>query len=231
MQQKLEGIILSSTKISDSVRIINIYTNLCGRKSCFLRSSSNKKSKHISNFIHALSIINFECDIRINREISYINEISLNYFYETITINPYKSSIAFFLAEIIDKTLREEEKNQEMYSFLTSQLVAFDQIKENISIFHLAFLVKYSKYLGIMPDIIYSGNNYLDQSQFFTQDQAYLIELFKNLNYNNISEIKITWQDRIVFLEKIILYYKIKFDIAEFKTHTILKEMFTQLSE
>lgn len=231
MQYKLQGIILSSVKVSDSGRIINIYTDQLGKQAFFLRTSSKKKNRNISAFIHALSIVDFDSEIKDNRNINYIGEISISYHFDSLTVNPYKGSIAFFLAEILDKTLKEEEKNAELWSFLNDQIRSFDGIKENISVFHLSFLAKYTRYLGITPDIVYSDSGYLDQSSFFNSDQAELFEKLKCLDYSDMEGFKINWQDRISFLEKITMYYKIKHDIPEFKTHTILKDLFSQIKD
>lgn len=231
MQYKLQGIILSSVKVSDSGKVINMYTDQLGKQTFFLRATSKKKGKNNSGLIHALSIVDFDSDIKENRNINYIGEISINYHFDSLTVNPYKSSIAFFLAEILNKTLKEEEKNTELWSFLNDQIISFDRIKENISVFHLSFLAKFTRYLGITPDIIYSDGHYSDQSSFFTSEQAELFEKLKSLDCSEIGNFKINWQDRISFLEKTTMYYKIKHDIPEFKTHTVLKDLFSQIND
>ena len=80
-----------------------------------------------------------------NRQLQRI-KVKANYAYKNIPFNVLKSSVALFLAEVLNKCLKEEE-NRSLYCFLENSLIEFDR-GEFDSQFHIRFLVGLSGYLG-----------------------------------------------------------------------------------
>ena len=57
-----------------------------------------------------------------------------------------------FLSEILSKSILEEEKNKSFYDFIKTSLIWLDS-SENFMNFHIQFITKLLKHLGVSPDI------------------------------------------------------------------------------
>ena len=62
-----------------------------------------------------------------------------------------KISIALFIAEVLYKCIREEEKNKTLFDFLHTSIQLLDEDSSGNNIFHLLFMIKLSKHLGFYP--------------------------------------------------------------------------------
>ena len=103
--------------------------------------------------------------------------------YSSIPFDIYKSSIALFIAEILNKCLKEEVNNKDLFNFLEAELIDLDNNDFN-SQFHIRFLLTLSQYFGISPNIdIYElkiwGNSLKIKTTNITRKYAYLIEKIK----------------------------------------------------
>jgi DNA repair protein RecO (recombination protein O) len=71
--------------------------------------------------------------------------------YEQIPTDIRKSTIALFLAEILQHSIREEQANPSMFTFLETAFLWLDA-HEQVSNFHLVFLLELTRHLGFYPD-------------------------------------------------------------------------------
>ena len=78
-----------------------------------------------------------------------------------------KSTIALFLLEVISKSIREHEKNEDMFEFIYDSLCALDSDEKLNPDFHLLFLVHFSRYLGFSPH-----ENYSEKMPFFEMSEG-----------------------------------------------------------
>lgn len=78
--------------------------------------------------------------------------------YESIHTSVVKQSIVLFLSEILTSAIQEEENNTLLYEYLERSLIWFDS-HEQISNFHLLFLLNLTKFLGFYPDVSQSNKN------------------------------------------------------------------------
>ena len=77
-----------------------------------------------------------------------------------IYFDPIKSSIIFFLNEILQKTLKTKESDIELLSFIISRMKYLDLTDRPIN-FHLFFLLDYAGYLGFYPKFDEEKSNHL----------------------------------------------------------------------
>src|SRR5690606_20176040 len=131
-----------------------------------------------------------------------IKEVKINHLYTTLHTNVVKSAVVMFLSEVLSSTLKEEEQNETLFSYLENTLLWFDT-HEAYSNFHLLFLLKLTKYLGFYPEINNMEFDYfnLQDGKFeFKPSSKYsvsggnlaLVKTLLNANFDNLSEIKIT---------------------------------------
>jgi DNA repair protein RecO (recombination protein O) len=240
MLHKTRGIVLHYVRYGETSIIAHIYTELFGRQSYIINNVRSKRSSFSLNYFQPLTILDIEAYFKPNRDIQRIKEIkrhvSLDQIYSDIT----KSSITIFIAEVIYKTLREAEANPSMFNFLNHSIQFLDLMNRGISNFHLIFLIQYSKYLGIFPQIQLDQLNEKIENERFAE---HLIEetLFSNLSeearkklseltrksFHNLENISINPQIRIELLDKLVAFYILHFEnIGQINSLKVLKEIF-----
>ncbi len=149
MIQQTKGIVLSSIKYAESSIICRIYTESLGLQSYIVNGVRKKKGKN--TYYQTLTILDLEVYHKEKSGLQRIKECKIDYQYQEAPFHIYKSSVLFFLAEILGKCLKEESPNTHLFSFIESSLIHFDQ-KEFDSAFHLHFLVGLSGFLGFCPE-------------------------------------------------------------------------------
>ena len=99
MLQKTVGIVLHTLKYNDTSNIVDIYTRENGRASFLVSVPRSRKSAVKTVLFQPLSMIEFEADYRPMSNLYRIKEAKSWHPFRTLPYDPYKSSIAMFLAE------------------------------------------------------------------------------------------------------------------------------------
>ena len=142
------AIVLNHLRYGDSSLITDLYTEKLGRQSVFVKGVFSKKSKTRSSFFQPLHLLETDLHHRANRQMQRISNTQIHYQFQNIPYDPVKNCIALFIAEILYKTLKEEESNPKLFDFLYATIQTLDLNHSGTANFHLVFLVHYSRYLG-----------------------------------------------------------------------------------
>ena len=135
---------------------------------------SSKKGKLKASYFQPLTQLELEVVHRDKGTLESIKEAKVLHPYSTLHFDVIKGTLVIFLAEMLKNTIKEEEKNIELFHFLEHSLLWLDK-NENIGNFHILFLLKLSAYLGFYPDTSHINKKYFN-----------LIEgNFQNSNTNN----------------------------------------------
>ena len=134
---KTKGIVLRKINYSETSLIIKVLTPYEGVKSFIYQGAKRKKKK--GNIISSLAIINIEYYQRNDSDLAKISNIELAKIYTSIPFDPYKSSVVFFMNEVINNTIRDNEHNDELYSFLENILQVLD-LTDKFANFSIKFL-------------------------------------------------------------------------------------------
>jgi len=172
-----------------------------------------------------------------------IKEVKMDYIYKNLPFDIKKYSVSLFLIEMIGKSVKEKEPNKEFFDFVRNSLIYLDQTQNNISAFHLVFLIKMSKFLGFQPVSNYSSfNKYFDLREGkFTrnipfhkdylkeQESFYLSKLLNSELEENI-DIAIEREKKQYLIQALVLYYKIHLsDFGKVKTIEIFNKVFDSI--
>ena len=162
MLQKTRGIVLRSIKYGETGMITTIYTEAFGRMSFIMQGIHGKKSSVKCNLLKQLFLLEMEVDYNPGRELQRVKEIKNSSPFGSIPFGIIKSSQSLFLAEVLEKVLREEESRPDLFGFLFRSIQVLDLLEDGINNFHLIFLIQLTRYLGFGP-----SNNYSSTNQFF----------------------------------------------------------------
>ena len=152
MIEKTEGIVLKSIPYRESSNIVQVYTKDWGLKSFIIKGGRKKNAAIHSSLFQPLQLLSLVAYVNPKNNLSQLKEVNilrnLNYIY----CNIIKSSLAFFLTEVITLSLKEELKDEDIYSFLYSSIVELNEKEDKeLKDFHLFFLYDFAKVLGFEP--------------------------------------------------------------------------------
>ncbi|WP_341215254.1 DNA repair protein RecO [uncultured Wocania sp.] len=231
------AIVLSKLKYRDNDLIVKCYTEQLGVVSFLLRGVlKSKKGNSKIAYFQLLSQLQLEIIYKQNRSLQVIKEIKLNYLYASLHSNILKSSIVMFLAEVLANTLKEEEQNTNLFSYIETTLLWLD-VHSEYSNFHLLFLLNLTKYLGFYPEEINTAYNYFNllDGKFETKQQGKytvcgenltLLKTLLGITFDALSSVKINARQRQSFLSMILLYFELH--LGSFKTPKSL-QIFNQV--
>jgi len=220
MLQKTRGIVLHSLKYGETGLITTIYTEAFGRMSFIMQGIHGKKSPVKANLLRQLSLLEMEVDFKQGRELQRVREVKNSSPFATIPYEIAKSSQVLFLAEMLNKVLREEESRPELFEFLYHSIQVLDLMENGIANFHLLFLIQLTRFLGFAPSNNYSAQNQFfdmiagkfvlsppDHPWFLKESESPVLSRLLGMNYQNSTEFKPEQGLRNIFLDFILEYY------------------------
>jgi DNA repair protein RecO (recombination protein O) len=215
-----KAIVISKLKYRDNDLIVKCYTEHFGIQSYLLRGIlKSKKGKLRTAYFQLLSQLEIIVNYRQKRSLQSITEVKPFAFYQSIYSNVAKSAIAMFLAEVLSSILKEEEKNHPLFTYLETTFMWLDT-NDDISNFHLLFLINLSRYLGFYPDLTSSSRDVfnLEDGKFQTQrtnlycisgDELTQFKHLLGINFDAINSVHISSKKRQELLNIILLYFEL----------------------
>ena len=240
MLANTEGIVLHMIKYGDSSVIATIYTREFGKQSYILNAARSKKSKNKAGLLQPMFIVDLVTYQKQNREIQRIKEIKIHQTYQNIPFDLTKTAQAIFLAEVLYKTINEEESYPEMFDFIKHSLLYFDLLEIGSANFHLYFLYRLTEYLGFLPVTTKAGfENWFDLKKgevvayepphpmYINKEATEIFIQLANLKIQNLDSFRVSKNMRTYLLSKIIEFYELHFEnFGAIKSLTVLKEVF-----
>ncbi|MFH1005333.1 MAG: DNA repair protein RecO [Bacteroidota bacterium] len=235
---KTRGIVLRSISYSDTSIIIKIYTELFGLQSYILKGAKIKNAKIKATLFQPLALLELVVYKKEKKHIQFLKEANVEYFFTSIHYEPVKTSIIFFLNEVLLKSIHEEEKNTKLFSFIHHSLQTLDSLKSNFINFHLIFLIQLTKYLGFFP-----RENFSETTPVFDMREGKFVEtiplhtefislpdskLFYELlscNYDSENNFSLSYIQRKKLLNALLLFYRIHISSMEnILSHEVLSQ-------
>ena len=229
MYHQTKGIVLSKTHYSETSIICKIYTLDFGVKSYIINGVRKKKGKSI--YYQPLSLLELTVYHKEKNNLHRIKESKPFYQYQTLPYEVGKSSIGFFIAEVLQKCLKEEEENHSLFTFLSHSLIKLDQEDLNTQ-YHLEFLLELSKHLGFYPNTFNTNHNYFDLiNGTFTNHIPSHKHYFKNTRFlvSLIEGKFIEKKEKNFGLDKLIEYYQLHIEgFNDLKSRDVLETVFNK---
>jgi len=241
MLHTTKGIVIHHFKYGEKSVIAKIYTKKYGLQSYILNGVRNKKSKNKAVYLQPLSLVEINAFYKEKKGLQKIKTIQLDIPFNSIPFNINKSSIAFFIAEVLYKSIKEEEANEQLFDFLYNTIQVLDLKENNYTNFHLVFLAHLTKHLGFYPqkgNVKMNSNIYFDlQEGCFTNLKpphnavidTILSGVFSTIfgtNFDEMEVIEIDTKQRKLLLNSFLDYYSLHLSNFEnLKTLAILEEV------
>ena len=227
MLTKSQIIVLHTIKHGDTGIVVQCYSSTAGRCALYFRASS--KNRVSASLLHKLNILDVVTYSNGSQSMPTIKEISAPYRIAAIRSDICKSSIAIFISELLGRTVREEEANPHLYSFLSSSIQILEHIEHGVPNFHIHFITHLCKMLGFMPMDNYSSATpifdmatakftfapagYVYGTQMLGPEESQLLHALLNTPSTNLEklfcgsqELKINGESRLAYTKRMIEY-------------------------
>ncbi|MCX6284192.1 MAG: DNA repair protein RecO [Bacteroidetes bacterium] len=216
------GIVLHSLKYSETSIIVRIYTEARGLQSYLFKGIRSPKSKTKAGLFQPLTLLEVVASLKEKTSLHTSKEVRLFQPYLSIPFDIRKSSVALFINELLYKSIREEETNQELFDYLWRSCLLLDSAEDSLNCFPLVFTAELTHFLGIQPQPGYTEKKTvfnLSEGQFqvmIPEKDAYILpehgKLFHSLITTTIAEqsrLHLKPAVRRSLLDSILLYYQI----------------------
>ncbi len=240
MLYKTKGIVLHTTDYSESSIIAKIFTEQFGLQSYLVNSVRSKKAKSKSVLFQPCTVLELVVYHKPEKRLHRISEANFLHQFKTITYDVFKSAAALFFAEVVYKSVKEEEGNENLFHFLETVLIFLDENNMSFSNYPAFFLIQLSKYLGSFPE-----NNFNDKYSFFdleegrfvtemkfqantlSRAESFLISKAIEMRFENFSEIAFSITEKRKLLHNLVSYYHLHHAHgSKIISHWILEEVF-----
>jgi len=238
MQVTTKAIVLTALKYGDTSLIVKAFTASDGLKSYMIRGVlSSKKGKLKPAYFQPLTQLEIVANHKNKGTLESIREAKIAYAYQTVYADMAKNAMTLFLAEMLSHSIREEEPNHGLYEFLEVTLQWLDAHDE-ISNFHIHFLLRLTKYLGFYPDTsdIEASCFDLMEGEFtdtpslhpvLTGENLSYFKSFLGIKFDVMHTIKMNKTNRQELLQSLVQYFELHLQgFRKPKSLAVLNEVF-----
>jgi len=239
MLQKTRAVVLHCTEYAEASLIVKAYTAENGMQSFLVNGVRKSKARYAANLFQPLSIIEVVAYIKKPGGLHRVSDVSASPALSNIPYDIVKTTMAIFLGEVLYRSIKEEEINPELFTFIDHAVQILDVHHETVSRFHLCFMLQLSRFLGFFPSGKYDAvTPWFDLKEGTFQEHRpnhpyfldpILSERFYallSISLEDVSEIKLTAQQRKSILEALIGYYELHHTQgSRIKSHEILNEV------
>lgn len=148
-----------------------------------------------------------------------MREVRVAFPNKTIHAHVAKNAMTLFLAEMLALSIHGEEQDRALFRFLETAISWLDE-HDSVANFHIFFLLELTRYLGFYPGEFVEGADSFDlmEGEFGVTSPSLAVvsglqfenfKRFLGINFDAISDIKLSRNDRTALLGIIIHYYEL----------------------
>ena len=238
-----KGIVLRTVKYGDTSIITTVYTELFGVQSYIVKGvrQGSKKSAGKSTFFQPSAILDMEVYHNELKHLQFIKEFQWAYLYEKVLTDVVRNTIAMYVVELLQHSLKQPEANPELFYLIEDTLKQLDRGTDTLSAnLPLYFTLHLGSELGFGMQGNYSLQTpVLDLQEgvfvaerpahpYFVEDKAAITtsQLLSIRFYNDLETIQLNRQLRRELLEAYQTYLSLHIaDFGEMRSLAILQEI------
>ena len=165
-----KAVVLSRLPYSESSLIVNLFTEETGLQTFLFQGAKKKKGL----ILFPLELVEITYYKRNDSSLSKLTEMQSLEPLHHLLDNPLKSSIAFFISELVLICLQTNHQDKKLFRFLSEE-IHWLNLSEELSNYLVWFLAQVSKLEGFQPEIQSNDPKYFElQEGKFTNEQPFL---------------------------------------------------------
>ena len=243
MTHKTKGIVLRTVKYGETSLVVTIFTELFGVQTYMVNGArTTKRTGNKAAMFQPSAMLDLEVYHNDQKSMQRIKECSWAFLYQYILSDVIKNSIALYMVELLQKTLKQPESNSDLFYFCEDALMQLDAAEKNIAAnFALFFSLHLADFFGfkISNSNLKSEEIFLDlkEGEFVLQQPTHpnfihgqhatvTAELLKTRIPAELDQLKLNKQIRRELLLKYQDYYALHIhDFGQMKTLRVLQEI------
>ena len=242
MTHKTKGIVLRTIKFGETSVVVTIFTELFGVQTYMVNGvRTSKKASAKANYFQPAAILDMVVYHSENKAMHRIKEFSWAHLFDTVLTDVIKNSIASYMVELLQKSLKQPEANSDLFYFCEDALMQLDRSSKKIAAnFPVFFALHLAYFLGFkITDNYDDSNNFLDLQEgifidhqpvhphFISEEAALLTsQLLKVMQPYELEDFKLNHLTRRQLLLSYQDYYALHIpEFGQLKTLMVLHEV------
>jgi DNA repair protein RecO (recombination protein O) len=243
MVHATKGIVLRTVKYGDTSIITTVYTELFGIQSYIVKGvrQSSKTSAGKASFFQPAAMLDMEVYHNEQKQLQFIKEYQWSYLYEKVLFDVVRNTVAMFVIELLQHSLKQPEANPELFYLIEDTLKQLDKGNDTLTgNLPLYFTLHLGSELGFQLHGKYSEQTPildLKEGMFVTDHPSHPYCLEDNLAkitseladiqfYNDLENIQLTRSVRRELLQAYQTYLALHIqDFGEMRSFAILQEI------
>lgn len=240
---KTKGIVLKTVKYGETSLVVSIYTQLFGLQSYMVNGvrTFTKKGPGKANLFQPSAILDLVIYHNELKNLQRLKEFKWSFLYANILSDVPRNSVALFMVELLQKTIKEPETNASLFYFIEDALMHLDKAEASVvANFALFFALHLTTFFGFrISDDFSTKNNILDlQNGIFVDERpehphflegqfSYITsQLLKVMQPDELDQLKLNHEFRRSLLQSYQDFYSLHIqDFGTMKTIAILQEV------
>lgn len=232
-------IVLNTMKFAEDKLIVNAISREAARVTLLVRIAHSQRAAVRHTLFQPLAVLEVQWESNPRSTMLKPKGARAALPLYSLQGDPAKSTVAMFLAEFLNHVTRSEFDGGLLFDYIVYALQWFDAADKDFANFHLVFLMRLTRFLGIEPDLTLDEAHYFDlQDGAFTRTRpahAYYIEggdaallpTLWRMNFGTMQVFRLSGAQRSRILEAIITYYRLHLPgIPELKSLDVLRAVF-----
>lgn len=241
MYHHLDCISLRVNRYNDRHSILTALSRQQGRLSLLISSGSGREANRRRALLRPGGRFSCEADLRdVAGRIPPIRDVAQR-GDSIATTDPVQSIITLFLVDFLNTILRDEQPDPLLFDFVDDMLPRLERASgRRLANFHLMFLIKISRYLGVEPDLsTYSRGYVFDMSDavfrptpplnspYLDPAESEAAARLLRINERNLHLYPLTAAQRNRALDVILRYYTLHFaSLRSMKSVEVVRALF-----
>ena len=232
------AIVLNTIPYGDTSVIAHLFSLQRGLLGVIIKGARGSKKSRKQALLQVLTIVEIQINLRENKDLHFLKEIRVLHPYIGIQYSTPKTAQALFIAELLRKSIKEEEKNEDLFEFIANALMFLDESPKELPGFHLKFMLDLSKHLGFYPE-----NNFDVQHPYFqftdgvfhhsfgdtclNAEASNDIHLLMNCSFAELENLQFRRERRKILLRNLMQFYHWHLpSFKELQTPDVLEDVF-----
>lgn len=227
-------------RYSDDSMIVSILTRSRGAVPFLFKVPKGRHSSLKAQLLRPLTMLEIEMDFRERMQMQRIKDMHVDVNYASLPYEPAKEALAMFLGEALYHALKHEERNDELFDFLSAALQWLDLADSAFANFHLCLLIQLTRHLGFFPNTDEAGPGTVFDlmegcfvhaipchGQYLPYAETQMFPHLLKMNFATMHRVHLNRQQRGRILKVLNLYYRLHLpDYPELKSLDVLTELF-----
>lgn len=239
MDEKTQGFVLQSIRYGETSLVVKMYTLNNGLQSYMVKGVRGKASHHRAALFQPMSFLSF---VQYGKPrpggLAFLKDVELDYVYQSIPFVMNKSAILIYLSELLSRTLTQQERNDELYDFVSQSVRWLDLVESGYANFPLYFTLELSRFLGFYPQSNYQPLTYFDMTEglfvkeipphpyYFEQVESAALSCLLNVGIDNLQSVVMKGKQRNDILDGILTFMRLHASVLKgLQSHEVLKEV------